>query len=505
MKVFWLIFEPDSKRGLPSYILAVILILLTLWARVHFGDDLAGPTLIVFTLPIILAAYWGGAGPGLLATATAILAANYYLLPPIASFASASLSEILQQLILGATGIFISAICETLHRARRRADASLVIAESGKAATARLAAIVESSGDAIIGKDLNGTITSWNAAAGDIFGYAAEEATGRNISMLIPHDRLAEEKHIISQVKAGQRIDHYETVRLRKDGSEVLVSLSVSPIRDSVGHIVGASKIARDVTEKARQTAQLLTLQSNLAHVARLSAMGQMSTSLAHELNQPLTAIANYVSSAHLMLKGNCTLQDKSGALDAIEKAKIQALRAGSIIKQMREFVQKRDAGRIPDDLNVVVEEAISLALAGSVSYGTKLNRELSPDRLMVLINRIQVQQVLVNLIRNSIEAMADSTERALTFLTGQDGKFAFVIVRDTGCGLAPEVRAKLFHPFITTKEGGMGVGLSISQAIMEAHGGKIEILDNDKPGTAFRVHVPLDLTPIPLDSASAL
>jgi PAS domain S-box-containing protein len=276
--------------------------MLTLWARVNSGLPFDGPVMIVFTMPIILAAYWGGLWPGLLATLAAMLGAAYYVLPPLHDFAIVSNTERLQEVLLAIAGLLISVICERLRRATRRAGADRVMAESGQLASVRLAAIVESSMDAIIGKNLDGVITSWNDAARRTFGYEPDEAIGRHISLLIPPDRLAEEEAIISQLKSGIRVDHYETVRLHKNGAEILVSLSVSPIYDSNGHIVGASKIARDITEKKRSDARLHVLQSDLAHVARLSAMGQMSAAIAHELNQPLTAIVNYVSAAHRML-----------------------------------------------------------------------------------------------------------------------------------------------------------------------------------------------------------
>ena len=289
-------------RGPWTYVLAVALVLLTLWLRLNAALPFDGPMMIVFTMPIILAAYWGGLWPGLLATLVAMLGAAYYILPPLHSFEITSSTERLQEAVLAAAGLLISVICERLRRATRRADAERIAAQNSQMDSARLAAIVESSMDAIIGKDLGGIITNWNAAARDTFGYEAHEAIGRHISLLIPPDRLAEEDQIISQLKAGHRIDHYETVRLRKNGAEILVSLSVSPIRDAGGAIVGASKIARDITEKSRSDAHLQLLQSELAHVARLSAMGQMSAAIAHELNQPLTAIANYVGAAQRML-----------------------------------------------------------------------------------------------------------------------------------------------------------------------------------------------------------
>jgi two-component system sensor kinase FixL len=351
--------------------------------------------------------------------------------------------------------------------------------------------------DAVIGKDLNGIITDWNISACSTFGYEPAEAIGRHISLLIPPDRLAEEDMIISRLKSGLHIDHYETVRLHKNGAELLVSLSVSPIHDTNGRIVGASKIARDITEKKRSEANLQLLQSELAHVARLSAMGQMSAAIAHELNQPLTAIVNYLSAAQRMLTSkDFSPQRLASALEAMEKASAQTLRAGSIIQHLREFVEKREAERGNENLNTVVEEAIALGFVGAADSDVKVNRKLSLTALPVRINRIQVQQVLINLIRNGIEAMSQSPRRVMTLTTGLDGDFAFVEIRDTGPGLPAEVLAKLFQPFVTTKERGMGIGLNICQSIMEAHGGNIQAPTPNEGGAIFRIRLPLYFIP---------
>jgi two-component system sensor kinase FixL len=501
MKILSQFSGPESHQKLWVYPLGIALVLLTLWARVDSGLPFDGPVMIVFTVPIIMAAYWGGLWPGLLATLVAMFGAAYYVLPPLHDFAIVSNTERLQETILATVGVLISVICERLRRATRRTDAERARAERGQLASARLAAIVESSMDAVIGKDLNGIITSWNQSACNIFGYEAEEAIGRPISLLIAPDRLTEEDQIIAQIKAGRHVDHYETVRLHKSGAEVLVSLSVSPIHDGAGHIVGASKIARDITEKRRSEAHLQVLQTELAHVARLSAMGQMSAAIAHELNQPLTAIVNYVSAAQRMLASkDPSPQKRAGALEAMEKAAAQTLRAGAIIQNLRQFVEKREAERSYEDLNTVVEEAIALGFVGGADSNVEVVRELATTPLSVQINRIQLQQVLINLIRNGIEAMNQSSRRLITLTTGQESNFAFVMIRDTGPGLPPEVLAKLFQPFVTTKERGMGIGLNICQSIMEAHGGTIEAAVGDGGGAVFRIRLPLD-TPVLLVS----
>jgi two-component system sensor kinase FixL len=360
-----------------------------------------------------------------------------------------------------------------------------------------LAQIVRSSDDAIISKTLDGMITSWNPAAARIFGYGADEVIGRHISLLIPADRRAEEDEIIAQLKAGGDIDHYETVRLRKTGAEILVSLSVSPLRDSRGVIVGATKVARDITERKRSAARLESLQSELAHVARLNAMGQMSAALAHELNQPLTAIANYASAA---LRGLQTgdPQKLPGAVEAMTKAVAQTLRAGQIIRHLRQFVEKREGERTLHDLNQVVEEAMALGLAGAPG-NVAVSLTLTAEPLPVLMDRIQIQQVQLNLVRNALEAMAPQRTGRLTVTTRREEAFAVLTVQDNGPGLPPDIAATLFQPFVTTKAQGMGIGLSVCRSILDAHGGHIAWLPGAPgSGTVFELRLPLHQTASP-------
>ena len=356
-----------------------------------------------------------------------------------------------------------------------------------------LAQIVESSDDAIISKTLDGIITSWNSAAGRIFGYTADEAIGQHISILIPAERLNEEAQIVKKLKSGGNVDHYETVRRHKSGADIFVSLSVSPIRDVSGAIVGASKIARDITEKKRSEMRLQARNSELAHLGRLSSMGQMSAAIAHELNQPLTAIMNYVKAAQRMLEpGNFTPEKILGVREAMEKAAGQTLRAGVIIRHLREFVEKRDTAKDREDLNRMVEEAVALGFVNALESSVTVTMDLSPASLPVLIDKVQIQQVLLNLIRNGLEAMTHSVRREIMISTGLDEPgLVWVEIHDTGPGLPADIRAKLFQPFVTTKEKGMGIGLTICQSILEAHGGDIQLLPDRGVGASFRVTLP--------------
>jgi two-component system sensor kinase FixL len=336
-----------------------------------------------------------------------------------------------------------------------------------------LAQIVQSSDDAILSTTLSGEITSWNKAAERIFGYAADEAIGQHISLLIPPDRVGEEDDIIAKLKTGQDIEHFRTLRRRKNGSDIAALISVSPVLDAAGNIFGASKIIRDISGEVKAEARLRDLQAEFAHVGRLSSMGQMSSALAHELNQPLTAVTNFVEAARLTLEGSSDPLALR-AISLIDRASSQTLRAGAIIRNLRDFVEKRESGRDPEDLNAVVEEAVALAFAGAADSGVKPMLSLCPSLPLVLIDRIQIQQVLINLIRNAIEAMLSSQKRELSIATELQDDEVSVTLRDTGPGLPPEVLENLFQPFNTTKEKGMGIGLTICKSIVEAHGGRI-------------------------------
>ncbi|MDB5739396.1 MAG: sensor signal transduction histidine kinase, partial [Alphaproteobacteria bacterium] len=296
-----------------------------------------------------------------------------------------------------------------------------------------------------------------------------------------------------ARLRAGQEIIPYETVRRHKDGRDLTVLLSVAPIRDGAGRVIGASKTARDITQRKQAEIRTHKLQSELAHVARLSAMGQMSAAIAHELNQPLTAVTNYVKAAHRMLGADqLTERQVASARDAMEKAASQTLRAGNIIRSLREFVEKRDSEKTGEDINAVVQEAATLALVGSASSGIDIILDLSPELSPVMMDKIQIQQVVINLIRNSVEAMAVVSTRQIIITTAQDGPAGVsIVIRDTGPGLAPEIQQKLFQPFVTTKQQGMGIGLMICQSIIEAHGGSIRSVPDDLGGAAFQILLP--------------
>jgi two-component system sensor kinase FixL len=242
----------------------------------------------------------------------------------------------------------------------------------------------------------------------------------------------------------------------------------------------------RDLTEGQETEARLQELQSELVHMSRLTSMGEMASTLAHELNQPLSAIANYLKGSRKLLE---SVPDERSAMirDAMDKAAGQALRAGEIIRRLRDFVARGESERRVESVKKLVEEASALALVGAKDLGVRVRFAFDPTIDLVLADKVQVQQVLLNLIRNAIEAMEGSQNRELIISTRPaDDAMLAISVADTGHGIAPDMTAQLFQPFVTTKRHGMGVGLSISRTIVEAHGGQIDVEPNPVGGTIF-------------------
>jgi two-component system, LuxR family, sensor kinase FixL len=322
-----------------------------------------------------------------------------------------------------------------------------------------------------------------------MFGYRAEEMIGEPILRLLPPDRIEEEAMILDRLRSGERFRQFETVRVRKDGSEIAVVLTISPILDEAGTIVGVSKIARDITAERRTQARIQELQAELAHVARVFAMGQMASALAHELNQPLAAVGNYTGAlARLLAKRTGELDP---ARDIVERIRLQVSRAGAVLRRLREHIAKRTPQRVADDINRVVGEAVELGLVGTLHLGILTSVMLDPEIGPATFDRIQIGQVVVNLVRNAVDAMASGTRRELAVSTRALAGVVEIAVADTGSGIPPEVAARLFQPFVTSKATGLGLGLSICRELVEAHGGQLSVSSVATGGTRFVVRLP--------------
>lgn len=356
-----------------------------------------------------------------------------------------------------------------------------------------LQSILETIPDAMIVIDGNGIMQFFSSAAERQFGYSEHEAIGRNVSILMPdpdrsrHDgylaryRSTRERHIIGigRIVTGQR----------KDGTTFPMHLSIGEM-----HSGGApyfTGFVRDLTEHQQTQARLQQLQSELVHVSRLSAMGEMASALAHELNQPLAAISNYMKGSRRLLAASSD-PSRSKIEGALDRAAEQALRAGQIIRRLRDFVSRGESEKRVESLSKLIEEAGALGLSGAREQGVQLRFNLDSDHDLVLVDRVQIQQVLVNLFRNALEAMAQSPRRELIASNiPVDDDMIEIAVSDTGSGFHEDVQQNLFQTFFTTKETGMGVGLSISRSIIEAHGGRMWAEANASGGATFRFTLP--------------
>ena len=441
-------------------------------------------TFLLFVPAVVLAAALRGLWPGLFAALLGA-AAGLVLDARTEGFSAGGAAAALIFLLVGAA---VATGGEWFQRARGRAAAvnlDLVRRE------AHLRSILETVPDAMIVIDEAGLIRDFSHAAERLFGWTADEVAGRNVSMLMPSPyREAHDSYLQRYYRTGERriigVGRV-VVGERRDGSTFPMELAVGEMRIDEGRFF--TGFVRDLTERQQTETRLQELQTELVHVSRLTALGEMASSLAHELNQPLSAIANY-------LKGTKMLLDAGGAqgervADAVDRAAREALRAGEIIRRLRDFVARGETERRPESLSKLIEEASALALVGAKEHGVRVRFDLDPAADRVLVDRVQIQQVVLNLIRNAIDAMADCARRelAVTVRPAADN-MALVSVADTGPGISEEIADRLFQPFITTKPSGMGVGLSISRTIIEAHGGRIWVEAGEGGGAIFRFTV---------------
>ena len=358
---------------------------------------------------------------------------------------------------------------------------------------ALLGSILATVPDALIVIDESGRIVSFSAAAQRMFQFAESDVLGENISMLMPSpDRERHDGYIHHYLATGEKriigIGRLTSAR-RRDGSVFPIELSVGEVQD-VGRRLFTGFI-RDLTERQQAERRVADLQAELAHVSRVMAMGTLASALAHELNQPLTAIANYLEAGRDMLDSDGPI-DRDLLREAMAESASQALRAGEIIRSLREFIKRGETMRQPEALRGLLAEGAALAFIGMDSGG--IDMDISVDRRVdkVLANRVQLQQVIINLVKNALEAMKGRPARILRLSAiPADDRKVEVIVADSGPGIDPDMSRTLFTPFTTTKASGMGVGLSISQTIVEGHGGRIWAEPSQWGGAAF--HFTLD------------
>jgi PAS domain S-box-containing protein len=363
------------------------------------------------------------------------------------------------------------------------------------AALSLMASIVESSEDAIISKDLDGTILSWNPAAERIYGYAADEVIGRAISCLVPEDRREEEENILATLRGGGRLEHFETIRVRKDGKTVHVALTVSPIYNARKAIIGASHIARDITQRKR-------LEEKLRQTAKLESLGVLAGGVAHDFNNLLTGI---LGNASLALE---VLAPKDSARELIEQTAEAAEKAAHLTRQLLAYAGKGRFVVGPVNLSDLVREMIPL-IKTSISKNAELRLNLQNELPCIEADAAQIQQLIMNLIINGAEAIpkgVDGSVSVTTYVQDVDeqyeaqspagteisaGPYVALEVHDTGSGMDEGTVARIFDPFFSTKFTGRGLGLAAAQGIVHGHKGNIKVYSTPGNGSTFKVLFP--------------
>jgi two-component system, LuxR family, sensor kinase FixL len=342
--------------------------------------------------------------------------------------------------------------------------------------------------DAMVVIDEAGRIMSFSAAAQRLFGYTETEMIGRNVSILMPSpDRERHDAYIRRYLETGEkRIIGIGRIVFaqRKDGTTFPMELSIGEALTGTDRLF--TGFIRDLTERRRTEEKLQALQSELIHVSRVSAMGTMASTIAHELNQPIAAIANYAEAVRDML-AQPDPADFASMREALDETAKEALRAGHIVRRLRDFVARGEVEKTIERLPALINEASVLGLMGAREKGIETHFDLDPYASPVFVDKVQIQQVVINLIRNACEAMSDSTDRRLFVRTISDQPgMVRVSVADTGPGISPDIAGHLFTAFVSTKSDGMGLGLSICRTIVEANGGRIWVESRTGGGTVF-------------------
>jgi two-component system cell cycle sensor histidine kinase/response regulator CckA len=468
---------------------------------------------------VAVAALFGGSGPGALASLLSVLALNYWFFPPINLDNPADLARLILFVVVA---IVITMIAGAAHRhrvhaaaeateserLRRLADQLAAEAEEAtrqvrqstteekeaREAMARLAAIVSSSSDAIIGKTLDGVVTSWNTAAERIFGYSRSEMVGQSVFKLIPEELHDTERSVLARLRQGEAVQLSETERIRKDGKRIWISLSVSPVRDATGVMVGAASIKRDITESR-------LMRQHLHDTQRFQAVGQLAGGIAHEANNQMTVVLG--ASQFLLRRPDLA----PSAREDVELIRRAAERTASITQQLLAFSRRQVLELRDVDLNRVVQ-TIEPVLRRSLAESHELIVRLKLRDAVVRADPRQLEQVLLNLTLNARDAMpgggrltieTDSLELAAEDVASDGdgpspGGYAVVVVKDTGHGMDRATLQRVFEPFFTTKAVGQGTGLGLSvvHGIVNQSGGTIRVESELGKGTTFTLYLPV-------------
>jgi PAS domain S-box-containing protein len=348
----------------------------------------------------------------------------------------------------------------------------------------QLAAVVESSDDAIMTKDLNGIITSWNRAAERIFGYTDQEIVGSSILRLIPEDLRSEEQTIIEKIQSGKRIDHYETVRLTKNGERLEASVTISPLKDSSGKIIGASKVLRDIGERKQ-------MEKTLLQAEKIAATGKMAATIAHEINNPLESVLN------LIYLARTNASDEDQVVTYLNTAEEELLRVSHIAKQTLGYYREHSAA-VKVKLSELVTDTLKIYEPKLIAAGIQIQTKLGSDSEIV-VRKGEMMQVISNLITNAMYAMPRSgtLTASIEEAVNSGRKGLCLSIEDTGEGIPAENLKKIFEPFFTTRSSvGTGIGLWVAAEFIEGHEGKIDVqssVDAASHGTRMSIFLPFD------------
>jgi PAS domain S-box-containing protein len=437
--------------------------------------DYPALTPLIFLWAIAVVARYVGFAASMFALSTSAILLDVF-------FFSRGIHQSLLGVALAKSVFFFAIGCSLCYLIRSLREARL--------SRARLAAIVDSSDDAIISTDLFGTVTSWNAAAGRTFGYCSDEMIGIPMLQIIPPELQVHEAVILRNLREGKRLDHFDTERLRKDGSRIKVSLSVSPLMDSDGKLVGASTIARDITERVK-------MQEAFIESEKLAATGRMAAAIAHEINNPLEAVTNLA----FLISTNQSLDASAKEYAAMLMEEIH--RISNVAKRSLTFF--RDTGKPAKfDLAATLDGVLDLNHPLFVQKNIDVQRDFSGPCFM-FGSSAEMRQVFSNLIRNAIDAAGLESRVCVRIRAAGVGKWR-ISIADDGHGIAPDARKRLFQPFVTTKGStGNGLGLWISRGIVEKHGGLIHARSASLLGcswTVFSVVLPVDRR-VPMEEAA--
>jgi two-component system sensor kinase FixL len=387
-----------------------------------------------------------------------------------------------------------------------REDHSRGMSVSPSVSEARLASVLGTAVDGIVVMDDTARIILFNKACETLFGYSAEEVRGKNVKMLMPADYAHEHDGYLSHyLETGEKriIGIGREVRGRhSDGTEFPIELSVGEAATPEGRqFIG---IMRDLRPRKAVERRLAEAQAQLVNMTRISALDEMGAAIAHELNQPLTAIMLYLQAARRKASAGGAPDEK--LVEIVDKGVREAERASQIIQRMRGFVEKRDPERRPVSMAVLIRECLDLVMLGDAHSGVKISAEIPDDLPEISADPVQIQQVLVNLARNALEAVRPCKRRVVRVRAFTDGPDMIVSVSDSGGGVPPEVVPNLFRAFSGVKRRGLGLGLTISRSIAQNHGGDLSVdpLGEDG-GAVFVLRLPLDASaeeiPAPADS----